>query len=247
MCSKQPCSIVLVKLQGLPMLRSLELVGASLEEAAQPLQQLTQITQLVLKGCNSPATLADLPEQLVRLSIDNIAKQDQQLSQQGSSTTLPHLISLTLSGNSVTDATMREVSSFPQLKDITLLWTDRVTLSGGLVCLQQLHTLTSLRVSRLMPGSSGSVGYSSLSGISSLRCFALTYPEPAVTVLGLAQALVHVPSIQLHIGDWVRNEKVAGNSVEVRLGMKVTCLYVIRHAVLYTSHWKVNNGCILGR
>jgi len=60
------------------------------------------------------------------------------------------------------------------------------------------------------------VGYSVLSGFSSLRSFALTNPEPVVSALGLAEALAHVPSINLLIGDWGHHEKVAGGSVEVK-------------------------------
>ena len=212
-CSRHPCSIVLDKLQGLPMLRSLELYHASLEAAAQQVFQLTQITGLVLEGCGPPLSLAELPQQLVRLSIDNISEQ---LGQHSSSTTLQQLTSLTLVGSCITDATMRGVSSLPQLQDLTLLRTVRVALSRGLASLQELHSLTSLRLSNPMLRSLGSVGYSVLSGISSLRRFALTDREPAVTALGLAQALEHVPLIQLLIGDWGHHEKVAGGSLEVR-------------------------------
>ena len=217
-CRQHPCSIVLAKLQGLPMLRSLELSDASLEAAQQPLQQLTQLTELVLNGCNAPLSLAQLPQQLVRLSIDNISEQAQQLGQPGSRTALQHLTSLTLFHLSVTDATMREVSSLPQLQDLTLVQTNRVTPSGGLACLQQLHSLTSLRLSRFMPECIGSEWYSVLSDLSSLRSFAITDTEPARSALVLAKALAHVPSIQLLIGDWHHHEKVAGGSGEVRHG-----------------------------
>ena len=218
-CRQHPCSIVLAKLQGLPMLRSLELSGASLEAAQHQLQQLTQLTELVLEGCSPPLSLAELPQQLVKLSIDKITEQAQQPGQHRSSSTLPHLTSLTLSHLSITDATMREVSSLPQLQDLTLVQTDRVTPSGGLACLQQLDSLTSLRLSRFMPESGlGSDGCSVLSDLSSLRYFAITNPETAGTGLGLAEALAHVPSIQLLVGDWNHHEKVAGGSAEVRHG-----------------------------
>ena len=66
------------------------------------------------------------------------------------------------------------------------------------------------------------MGCSVLSGILSLRRLALiAYMEPAVSALGLAQALVHVASFQLFVGNWARYELVAGGSVEVRHGMKV--------------------------
>ena len=82
-CRSQPCSrSVLANLQGLPLLRRLTLSCVGLGAGAPELQQLTQLTQLHLVGCSPALTsLAQLPQELRELSMDNYAAQLQQQPQ----------------------------------------------------------------------------------------------------------------------------------------------------------------------
>ena len=223
-CRRQPCGSVLAKLQGLPLLRQLELSVGDLGAGAQGLQQLTQITQLQLVSCSPDLTsLAQLPPQLRELSMDNYTGQPQQQQQQheGSTSYLQHLSSLTLSGDKTSNAAMHDFSTLPQLQKLCLMETTAVTVTGGLACLSVLQGLTSLTMSRIKAGGAQPAEFSVLSSLTSLRHFAVSLPVPAHAVLCLLGSLAHVPAIDVAVGSSRNYNRSSRGHQEVRLPCSV--------------------------
>ena len=222
----QPCGSVLAKLQGLPLLRGLKLSSVVLGAGAQGLQQLTQITRLDLLSCSPVLTsLAQLPPQLLELSMDNYAGQLQQQPQHGVATNcLQHLSSLALSGDIVSDAAMRDFSTLPQLQKLCLMETADITFPGGLACLSALQRLTSLTMHSIETAGMQLADLSVLSSFTSLQHFAVTLPMPALAALCLVKPLAQVSAFDMAV-DWgpkwrdVEVEKISGGPQEVRLGM----------------------------
>ena len=223
-CHSQPCSrSVLAKLQGLPLLRRLTLSCVGLGAGAPELQQLTQITHLHLVGCSPALTsLAQLPPQLLELTMDSYTAQPQQQTQHQEPTSyLQHLSSLTVTGDTISDAAMRDFSTLPQLQKLCLMKTAAVTSSGGLACLTVLQRLTSLTMERIETAGMQLVA-SVLSSLTSLRHFAVTFPVPAWAALRLVECLPNAPAIHVAVETWwpkVKTDAVisSGGPQEVRL------------------------------
>ena len=223
-CQSQPCSSVLAKLQGLPLLKRLKLSYGGLGAGALELQQLAQIAHLHLVGCSPALTsLAQLPPQLLELTMDRYTAQPQQQQTQHQEPTscLQHLSSLTVTGDTISDAAMRDFSTLPQLQKLCLMKTAAVTSSGGLACLTALQRLTSLTMERIETAGMQLVA-SVLSSLTSLRHFAVTFPVPAWAALRLVECLAHAPAIHVAVGRWRRNGTTdvvisSGGPQEVRL------------------------------
>ena len=228
-CCRQPCGSVLAKLQGLPLLRELELSRGDLGAGAQGLQQLTQVTQLRLNGCSPDLTsLVQLPPQLRELSMDNYSGQQQQQQQpEGSTSCLQHLTSLTLSGDKTSDAAMHDFSTLPQLQKLCLMETGAVTVTRGLACLSALQGMTSLTMSRINIGGRQPAEFSVLSSLTSLRHFAVSLPLPAWAALRLVESLAHVPAIHMAVGSPGYYTRSSGGPHEVRLACSGVVIFLI--------------------
>ena len=189
------CADVLARLQGLPLLRELDLMWMDLgRAAAQQLRQLTQITELRLSWCTPrPVVLEQLPAHLRKLYLEAPVAPLQQPQDRVS--TLQHLTSLTLCGSTVTDASLQSISSLMQLREIDLIRTPQLTPSGGLVWLGQLQSLTSLTVSNLSFSAASTTDLSVLSSLSKLERLLLCSAVPLAHALAIAKYLSQAPVV----------------------------------------------------
>ena len=218
-CGGQPCGSVLGKLQGLPLLRRLRLSSVGLGAGAQGLQQLTRITRLDLFSCSPALTsLPQLPPQLRELTMDNYTAQpqQQQAQQEGPTSWLQHLSSLKLSGDTISDAAMRDFSRLPQLQELCLQATI-ATARGGLACFSALQCLTSLTVSSINTAGGQHADFSVLSALMSLQHFAVAGPVPTWAALCIVESLAHVPAIHMAVGNSEHFKRSSGGPQEVRV------------------------------
>jgi hypothetical protein len=213
---------------GFTALKSLELIHLDLSPGLQQLTGLTQLTHLKLEGCSPHLHSFDqLPPGLYSLSLDNLrwkaALHVQQQQQQVSSTStpqLPHLTSLTLSGDIAVSCAGMVVSALSKLQHLVLDST--FAFISTLSPLSRLTSLSSLIISHIGQRDRTLKGTSVLRELSSLQQLEVTAQSfNPIYGLEIAASLRHLAAITLQLRICEHFSMVSGGMLQVKCwGMK---------------------------